>query len=266
MGIEYTVEDQVGIITIASGTHNPISPQMHRELYDVLVRFLADENVHCGVLRGNGDIAFSAGDDMRVTVPTRENPCDQLRSELSLEHRLPSAAPSWGWAFDNVMLERHKPIIGAVRGWCLGGGLGCLLSLSDIRIAGSDAKFGFPEIAYGMGGAGGMLRLLRRIPEVDAMFLVLTGEIIDAQEARRIHLINEVVQPDFVHQRAMTLAKKIASHPPLAVRVEMECSRHAADMSAADARRYGERMYELQRLAIGDSENESFAAGRAKAR
>lgn len=264
MTIQYDVQGSVGVITIASGKVNPMSPAMHRELHEVLVRFLADDQVHCGVLRGDGERAFCAGDDMKVETVELDSPEAQLRSELSPVHRLPGADESWEWAYENATMDRYKPIVGSVRGWCLGGGLALLLGLTDIRVAGDDAKFGLPEIAYGMGGAGGYMRLTRSIPYTAAMSLLLTGDTIDANEARRIHLVNEVVPAQDAFGRALAIAKKIASHPPLSVRLEMEATLHADDMTRRDAYRYGDRLYQLQRLAAGESESASFARARNK--
>ena len=263
MNIHYEVVGKVGVITIDNGPLNPTHPAMHRQLHDVLLRFLADDDVVCGVIHGSGDRAFCAGDDLKANLPELE-PQAELLADLSTVHRLAGAADSWSWAYDNATLERYKPIVGAVRGWCLGGGLGLLISMTDIRVAGEDAKFGFPEIAYGMGGAGGSLQLARSIPYVEAMKMLLTGEPIDAHEARRIHLVNEVVPSEDVFDRAMAIAAKVASHPLLSVRIEMEGTMHAADLTRRDAMRFGQRLYQLQRLAVGESESESYAAARAK--
>jgi hypothetical protein len=95
-----------------------------------------------------------------------------------------------------LALERFKPIIGAVNGWCLGQGMIYLLSLTDIRIASTNAKFGFPEVAYGMGGAGGTSRLGLQLPHTVAMWMLLTGEAMEAEEALSHRLVNKVVAPD----------------------------------------------------------------------
>jgi enoyl-CoA hydratase/carnithine racemase len=258
MRVEYEVEDHVAVITLNHGKLNTITPSMHRQMYDIIVEFMADPDVHCGILRGAGERAFSAGDDLKVEMRELSPPSAQLMSELTPAHRRAGAGESWEWAREVAQLERFKPIVGAVRGWCLGGGLGCLLTLSDIRIASPDAKFGLPEIAYGMGGAGGLMRLSRVIPRTAAMQMLLTGEPIDAQEARRIHLINEVVPGDQLDARAMAIARMIASHPPMSIRLEMESTLSTENMTPHEALRYGDRIYQLQRLALGQSEQESF--------
>jgi enoyl-CoA hydratase/carnithine racemase len=264
MSVDYELRDGVAVITLDHGELNTITPAMHRQLHDVVLEFLADPQVRCGILRGAGQRAFSAGDDLKVDMPELSPPAAQLMAELTPAHRRAGAGDSWEWSRELAQLDRFKPVVGAVRGWCLGGGLGCLLTLSDIRIATPDAKFGFPEIAYGMGGAGGLLRLSRLIPRVAAMQMLLTGEPIDAAEAHRIHLINEVVPADRLDDHAMEIARRVASHPPLSVRLEMEATLSTENMTTHEALRYGDRIYQLQRLALGESEQASFASVRAR--
>jgi enoyl-CoA hydratase/carnithine racemase len=264
MKVEYEVQGHVAIISLDHGKLNTITPAMHRQMYDVMVEFMGDPEVHCGILRGAGGRSFSAGDDLKVEMPELSPPSAQLLAELTPQHLRAGAGDSWEWAREVVQLERFKPIVGAVRGWCLGGGLGCLLSMTDIRIATPDAKFGLPEIAYGMGGAGGLLRLSRLIPRTAAMKMLLTGEPIDAEEAYRIHMINEVVDSEMLDARAMELAQAIASHPPLSIRLEMESTLTTENMTRQEALRYGDRIYQLQRLALGESEEESFKHALAK--
>ena len=173
---------------------NPFTASMHRQLYEALLDFEADPSLRVGILTGAGDRAFSAGDDIKTPGLEFDSPLDELLDELVPSHRVLQSQPErYAWAHDVERMERHKPIIGAVRGWCLGQGLVYLLMLTEIRVASDDAKFGFPEVAYGMGGAGGSTRLGRHIPHVWAMWMLLTGEPIDAAEALRINLVNRVV-------------------------------------------------------------------------
>jgi enoyl-CoA hydratase/carnithine racemase len=148
------------------------------------------------------------------------------------------------------MMERYKPIVGAVSGWCLGQGLIYLLSLTDIRIATPTAKFGFPEIAYGMGGAGGSSRLALQLPHTVAMWMLMTGEPLDAEEARSCHLINRVVPQAALMDEALRVARLIARHPPAAVRVEMEAYEKGRELSKADALAFTKHLYRLQRMGL----------------
>ena len=262
MPIDYVVKDGIAHITLRNGSVNPITPLMHHELHDALIEFLADPHARVGVLSGAGTRAFSAGDDLLSEVSATA-PSAELSSDLAGAHRRPGADPAaWGWSNDNLALERYKPIVGAVSGWCLGAGLVYLLALTDIRVASADAQFGFPEINYGMAGAGAITRLGRYLPHTAAMSMLLTGDPIDAAEARRIHLVNEVVSPEDVRSRAVQIATRIAGHPPLAVRIEMEAYTRGMDMSRADALAVGDRLYQLQRLALGETEADSYRRAR----
>ena len=127
-------------------------------------------------------------------------------------------------------INRTKPVIGAVKGWCLGQGLLHLLTLTDIRIATADAKFGFPEIQYGMGGAGGATRLGYQIPQTLAMYLLLTGDYYSAQQAKDSFMINEIVDDEKLFPRAMEIARRIARHPLTGITMEMELYQVGMDM------------------------------------
>jgi enoyl-CoA hydratase len=114
------------------------------------------------------------------------------------------------------------PVIAAVNGYALGGGLELALACS-IRIASEQSQFGAPEVKLGIiPGDGGTQRLPRLVGQGIAMEMILTGEFIDAQEAYRIGLVNKVVPPDELMEKTMELAKKIAKRPPLAVQYAKE--------------------------------------------
>lgn len=264
MTVEYRVEDHVAVITLNHGELNTLTPAMHRQMHETMLEFLGDPEVHCGVIKGAGERAFCAGDDLKSQLPELPDAADQLLAEITPLHRRAGGQEAFEWARDVAQLDRFKPIVAAVHGWCLGGGMGILIGLSDVRLASPDARFGLPEIAYGMGGAGAMLRLSHVIPRTSAMAMLLTGEPIDAVEALRIHLINEIVDADKLNDRAMEIARKIAAQPPLSVRLEMEGTIASESMTPREALLYGERLYQLQRLAIGETEASSFTAARAK--
>ena len=116
----------------------------------------------------------------------------------------------------------EKPVIAAISGVCLGGG--CELALScHIRIAAENAKFGQPEIKLGLiPGGGGTQRLTRLVGKGMATEMVLTGDIVDAQQALRIGLVNRVVKEDSLMPTAEDIATKIASNAPLAIRYALE--------------------------------------------
>jgi enoyl-CoA hydratase/carnithine racemase len=258
MGIDYAKDGAIARFTLANGKVNPITPAMHRELHAAMLDFLADPELRVGILTGAGERAFSAGDDIRSESQGSGDPVTDLLGAMGpgpVPALGPGAAPDppgYDAADALLRMERTKPVIGAARGWCLGRGLFYFLRLSDIRIATPDARFGLPEIAYGMGGIAGTMRLTRHLPPTSAWEMALTGEPIDAQEALRIHLVNRLVEPEELLPEARRIALSIARHPLLAVRTEMEALRRGDEMDADDAYAFGMTLYRQQRLAIAE--------------
>lgn len=155
-----------------------------------------------------------------------------------------------------------KPLIAAVNGFALGGG--CELAMhADILIAGEDARFGQPEINLGiMPGAGGTQRLLRAVGKSLAMQMVLSGEAIDARHAQRAGLVSEVTQPEFTVERALAIARVIASKAPLALRLAKEALLKAQDTDLASGLRFERHAFTL--LAGTRDREEGLAAFREK--
>ncbi|BBP83329.1 2,3-dehydroadipyl-CoA hydratase [Pseudomonas sp. Pc102] len=155
-----------------------------------------------------------------------------------------------------------KPLIAAVNGFALGGG--CELAMhADILIAGEDARFGQPEINLGiMPGAGGTQRLLRAVGKSLAMQMVLSGEAIDARHAQRAGLVSEVTQPEFTVERALAIARVIASKAPLALRLAKEALLKAEDTDLASGLRFERHAFTL--LAGTADREEGLAAFREK--
>lgn len=245
MPIRYEKSDGIAKIIIDNPPLNVFTPQLHRQMYDILQEFVSDTDVRCGILMGAGTRAFSAGDDIKSIRPER------TRLEIVERHLAPSRAFEEeeypGWEHEVMTMARHKPIVAAVDGYCFGQGFVYLNLLSDIRYASTNAVFGMPEIAYGMGGAGGALSLGKMIPHVAAMELLLLGEHIDAAKAERMFLINAVVEPDKLMATAEAAARKIASHPPLGIRIEMESYQRGLDLSRADSMAMAGHMYRMAR-------------------
>ena len=253
MTIDYVKTGPVATFTLRNGKVNPLTGAMHHQMHDALVDFLADPDLKVGILTGAGDRAFSAGDDIKTEDPVTGDRVADLLTGMSPVH-VATGSDSFEWASNVLRLDRTKPIIGAVRGWCLGRGLEYLLLLTDIRIAAPDARFGLPEIAYGMGGLAGTMQLTRRLPPTAAWEMALTGEPIDAAEALRIHLVNRVVPAEELIAEAERVAGLIARHPLLAIRVEMEALRRSENLSPDDAYALGMHLYRMQRLALGESD------------
>jgi enoyl-CoA hydratase/carnithine racemase len=238
MGIEYTKDGPVATFTLANGKVNPITPAMHREMAAAMADFLADPELRVGILTGAGERAFSAGDDLKSEDPTSGSAVEDLLGAMGPGPARPGdpEPPGYDPADAILRMARTKPVIGAVRG--------CT----------PDARFGLPEIAYGMGGIGGTMQLARHIPAAAAYELALTGEPVGADEAARLGMVNRVVAPDVLMDEARRLAGLIARHPPLAVRTEMESMRRAADLDPDDSYVFGMTLYHQQRMAMGESD------------
>ncbi|BBK34449.1 E-phenylitaconyl-CoA hydratase/crotonobetainyl-CoA hydratase/dehydration protein DpgD [Stella humosa] len=252
MPLEYEKKGHVAYFTIRNGSVNPMTPSIHKQMYHTMLDFLADEDIRVGIMTGAGERAFSAGDDIKTPYAKFETPAEEMAAHLWPKHRVEEEDPqTFAWSRDVLALERYKPIIAAVRGYCLGQGMIYLLHLTDIRVASDDAKFGFPEIAYGMGGAGGSSRLSRHLPHTVAMEMLLTGDPMSAADALKHNLVNRVVDGDAVMAEAEAIAARIARHPPLAVRIEMEAYYRSIDQTKLDALAATKHLYRMQRLVHG---------------
>lgn len=247
MPLDYRKDGAVASFVIDNGKVNVMTPAMHRDLFAALSDFIADPALRVGILSGADGRSFCAGDDIKTPLP-------DLTPEQSLEaHLFPHAHEARvgltrpGWEQDVMRLVRDKPIVGAVDGYCLGQGLIYLLLLTDVRLATPEASFGFPEIAYGMGGAGGLVRLGRHVPHAIAMEMLLLGERIDAARAASVGLINRIVPRDALLDAARGWAERIASHPPVAVKVELDAYRNAMDMPREQAIDYAATLFRFQR-------------------
>ena len=167
-----------------------------------------DAAVRGVILTGAGDRAFIAGADI---------------SELAhLSAVEASRSSSFGQAVLDLVENLGKPVIAAVNGFALGGGCETAMACT-IRIASENAKFGQPEVALGLvPGGGGTQRLPRLVGKGRALQLILSGEMISAQEAHRIGLVNEVVPAAQLIARAETILRRIFSNAPVAVRLSLE--------------------------------------------
>ncbi|WP_299911763.1 enoyl-CoA hydratase/isomerase family protein [uncultured Paracoccus sp.] len=243
--LSYEKSGAIATITIDNPPVNVFTPAMHKQLFEILQDFNADRQIRCGILTGAGERSFCAGDDIKTARPER------TRQEIVERHLTPSHAFDTeeypGWEHEVMTLPRYKPIVAAVNGYCFGQGFIYLNMLSEIRYASTTAQLGMPEIAYGMGGAGGALSLGKMIPHVAAMELLLLGEPVSAEKAMRMGLLNDVVEPGKLMERAQAAAERIASHPPMGVRIEMESYQRGLDLPRADSMAMAGHMYRLAR-------------------
>ena len=195
---------------------NALNAAMREELPARLREAERDPAVRAILLRGAGERGFCAGADVKEFAPVAS--LSQYRGERVHDH--------WIAAFERI----RKPIVVAIHGFCLGGGLEMALAC-DIRIAADDARFALPELTHGfIPGAGGTQRLQRLIGPGRAMDMLLTGERIDAGEALRIGLVTRLVPRAELDAAAHRLAEGIAARAPLAVMAAKEAVQRGADL------------------------------------
>src|SRR6266536_909392 len=195
--------DRVAIITInRPDKRNALNIKTREEGAALLEELRNDDSVGVVVFTGAGDKSFIAGADIA-----------EFAGRTAMTERDVMTGRSLFTAIDTF----PKPLIAMVNGYCLGGG--CELALAcDIRIASENASFGQPEINLGIiPGGGGTQRLTRLVGEGKAMELILTGEIIDAQTAFSIGLVNHVVPADQLEAKTMDIANRIAEKGPVAM-------------------------------------------------
>jgi enoyl-CoA hydratase len=215
--ILYEVRDGIAFITFnRPKVLNALNRQTMSELGQALAAAKADVQVRALILTGSGEKAFIAGADINELA--QRTPVDG--KEFSLV----------GQAVIHMLETMGKPSIAAINGFALGGG--CELALAcSIRIASRTARLGQPEVKLGiLPGYGGTQRLARLCGKGAAHELVLTGEMISAEEAQRIGLVNRVYEPAELLPAAEAMAKKIAANAPLAVQYAMEAIEHGVEM------------------------------------
>lgn len=221
--------DSVRLITLhRPQALNALNTELLAELADELDAAADDEHTRAVVITGNRK-AFAAGADINEMA---ERDLVGILNDPRVAHWQRIAA-------------FPKPLIAAVNGFALGGGCE-LVMCADIVIAGSDARFGQPEINLGIiPGAGGTQRLLRAVGKPLAMQLVLTGETLDARHALQAGLISEMTQPELTVERALQVACSIAQKAPLAVRLAKEALLKAQDTDLASGLRFERHAFTL---------------------
>jgi len=222
--IVYELADGVATITLnRPDVHNAMNNPMRAELLELFVRLRSDEAVRAVVVTGAGERAFCAGADIREflepPVPTRFR---EERKRLD---------------FRREMDRCPQPIIAAIRGFALGGGLELALAC-DIRIAAEDAQLGLTEINLAIiPGGGGTQRLPRLVGRGKALEMILTGMRIPASDALRIGLVERVVPVAELLPAAQALAKSIAEKAPIALRYAKEAVVSGLELPLADGLR-----------------------------
>lgn len=199
--VKVSKSEGVAVVTVSNPPVNALNAQTIAELEAAFKDIDSDATVRAVVVTGAGQKAFIAGADI-TQFP-------------SLQHSEAEKLALRGQAVLDFIESQPKPVIAALNGFTLGGG--CELAMAcDLRLASETAKLGQPEINLGIiPGYGGTQRLTRLVGKTKAKELVFLGEMISAQEACEIGLVNKVVAPDQLMDTAMTWAKKLAAKAPL---------------------------------------------------
>ena len=217
MSIDFQVSDEgIARITINRPERlNAMDAAHYKDLSAAWRTVRDDPAVRVAIVTGAGDRSFTTGADIKsfLTAP-------------------PDLSDMWLTQRDQLLnrgLEVWKPVIAAVNGYCLGGGMTLLLA-TDIRVASTNATFSLAEVKRGViPGNGGTQRVLDQLPYAIAMELLLTGEGVDAVVAERWGLINKVVAPDHLLEAAYSYARQIAANAPLAVQAAKELAVRSRD-------------------------------------
>ncbi|MFH0733262.1 MAG: enoyl-CoA hydratase-related protein [bacterium] len=203
--LKYEILEKVALITVNRPEKlNALNIKTLKELFELFTLIKQEKKIRCVVITGAGEKAFIAGADI--------NEISLLTKETALEFS------KYGQQIFDLIETLGKPVIAAINGFALGGG--CELALScHIRLASSNAKFGQPEINLALiPGYGGTQRLTRIINHARAIELIITGDLIDAEEAYRIGLVNKVYAHQDLVIKALEMAKKISLKSSLPVK------------------------------------------------
>jgi enoyl-CoA hydratase/carnithine racemase len=209
-------------------SRNALSAEVMDELASAIDHFDSDPEVRCIVIAGTDEV-FASGADIGALV----------------EREFHEAVFHPAAAFWRRLAECRTPLVAAVSGWALGGG--CELALiCDLIVASETAEFGQPEVTLGIiPGGGGTQRLARAVGKQRAMDLVLTGRRFDAREAERMGLVNQVAKKREWLDAALELAYRVASRPPIAVRLAKAAVLAAEETAMSAGLEKERRLYEL---------------------
>jgi enoyl-CoA hydratase len=228
--IAVSEEGHVGVITLSRpDALNALNAKMVTELIEALTDFEQDDNVRCVVIAGS-ERAFSAGADIK---------------EMSSMTAVQMAMTGHFFPLWDKVGRFPKPIVGALSGFVLGGGLELAMSC-DILVASETTQLGQPEIDIGvMPGGGGTQRLTRAVGKYKAMEMILTGRRISAEEARVAGLVSRVVPKEAYLTEAKKVAKEVASKSPVAVRMAKMAVNKAMEMGLSDGLDFERELFYL---------------------
>ena len=249
MAIDVQVTDGICTIVINRPERlNAMDAEHYQGLSQAWCRVRDDASIRVAVITGAGEKSFTTGADIK-TFLTGPPGYDEM----------------WLTQRDQLLnrgLEVWKPVIAAVNGYCLGGGMTLMLA-TDIRVAAPHATFSLAEVKRGViPGNGGTQRILRQVPHAIAMEMLLTGDPINAETAARWGLVNKVVPADQLMNTALDYARRIAANAPLAVQAAKELALRGRDLDLASGLRLEQIMNRV--LMATEDASEGPAAFAAK--
>jgi E-phenylitaconyl-CoA hydratase len=234
MSIDLTRDGHVAVIALNRPERlNALDAEHYSDLAKAWVEVRDDRSIRAAIVTGTGERSFSVGADLKSFIP-----------------EAPELGELWLTQRDQLLnrgLEVWTPVIAAVNGYCLGGGMTLLLA-TDLRVAAEHATFGLPEVKRGIVPAnGGTQRTLDQLPFVIGMEMLLTGDSVDARRALELGLINRVVPADQLLETAMDYAQRIAANAPLAVRAIKELAYRSRDLDLVGGLRLEQVMARIVR-------------------
>jgi E-phenylitaconyl-CoA hydratase len=251
VAIDLEVSDGIAVITINRPDRlNAMDRDHYRDLSAAWMRVRDDDEIHVAIVTGAGERSFTTGADLKSVIGKPAELSDLWLTQKD--------------ALLNRGLEVWKPVIAAINGYCLGGGMTLMLA-TDIRIAAEHATFGLSEVKRGIIAAnGGTQRILAQVPYAIGMEMLLVGDAFDAATAERWGLVNKVVPAAALMETALDYARRIAANGPLAVRAAKELAVRGQDLDLAA----GLRMEQLVAHLLNASEDvregaQAFAEKRA---
>jgi enoyl-CoA hydratase/carnithine racemase len=245
------LEGGIAVITInRPEKRNALDAEHYQALSEAWTRVRDDDAIRVAVVTGAGDKVFSAGADLKSWIGRKVPMSEIWQTQKGM--------------LLNRGLEIWKPVIAAINGHCLAGGMTLMLA-TDLRVAAEHATFALSEVKRGIIAAnGGTQRLPQQLPHAIAMEMLLIGDAIDAQTAARWGLVNRVVPADKVMETALDLARRIAANAPLAVQAAKELALRGSDQGLAAGLRFEQFVQHiLQRTEDAAEGRQAFADKRA---
>ncbi|WP_109481424.1 enoyl-CoA hydratase-related protein [Paraburkholderia sp. C35] len=237
MTIHYSVSEHVATVSLdRPEALNALDLDSLQTLRATLEAARDDDDVRVIILTGTGRKSFCVGADLKNTLP----PSNSFSSSFVRPIDRAAAEGIYVRLMDLGSLRIFKPVIAAINGYCLGGGLEIALQC-DLRIASRTAMFGLPEaVVASIPGVCGIQLLQKAVPSAIAMKMLLTGSKIDAPYAERVGLVSDVVEPEALMDKALELARTIAANGPLAVQMIKKIAETSSNVPLAQALEFTE--------------------------